>query len=194
MMNPSRFLMLSGVLLAMAGCSPAVRQGPPAPIIGPGGSGAPAPTAASSGNVSVTPLKAPEITPVEQQPVQTFRRPELATESTPEPVPASAPRDDEREQVALAKPRSMSKAVKTLVDQAELQRSSGDLTGAAATLERALRIEPDNGYVWNRLANVRAAQGQAGLAGELAAKSNTFAGGDESLRRDNDRLIARSRK
>lgn len=194
MINPSRFLMLSGVLLAVAACSPAVRQGPPAPIIGPGGSGAPAPTAASSGNVSVTPLKAPEITPVDQEPVQTFRRPESATESTPEPAPASAPRDDEREQVALAKPRTMSKAVKTLVDQAELQRAAGDLTGAAATLERALRIEPDNGYVWNRLANVRAAQGQAGLAGELAAKSNTFAGGDESLRRDNDRLIARSRK
>jgi Tfp pilus assembly protein PilF len=88
----------------------------------------------------------------------------------------------------------MSKAVKTLVDQAELQRAAGDLTGAAATLERALRIEPDSGYVWNRLAHVRAAQGQAGLAGELAAKSNTFAGGDESLRRDNDQLIARSRK
>ncbi len=149
MMNPSRFLMLSGVLLAMAACSPAVRQGPPAPIIGPGGSGAPAPTAASSGNVSVTPLKAPEITPVDQEPVQTFRRPESATESTPEPVPASAPRDDEREQVALAKPRTMSKAVKTLVDQAELQRAAGDLTGAAATLERALRIEPDtSGTGW----------------------------------------------
>jgi len=48
--------------------------------------------------------------------------------------------------------------------------------------------------VWNRLAHVRAEQGQAGLAGELAAKSNAFAGGDESLKRDNDRLIARSRK
>lgn len=194
MINPSRFLMLSGVLLAVAACSPAVRQGPPAPVIGPGGSGVPAPSSASSGNVTVTPLKPPEITPVEQQPIQTFRRPEPAAASAPEPARAAAPRDDEREQVALAKPRSMSKAVKTLVDQAELQRAAGDLTGAAATLERALRIEPDNGYVWNRLAHVRAAQGQAGLAGELAAKSNTFAGGDEGLRRDNDGLIARSRK
>ena len=68
------------------------------------------------------------------------------------------------------------------------------MTGAAATIERALRIEPDSAYVWNRLAHVRAEQGQSGLAGELAAKSNAFAGGDESLKRDNDRLIARSRK
>lgn len=191
MTNPTRILMLSGLLLALAGCSPAVRQGPPAPIIGPGGAGAPSPVA--SGNVTVTPLKAPEITPVEQTPVQTYRRPEAA--ETTEAATGAEPRGDEPEQVALATPpRSMSKAVKTLVQQAELQRSSGDLTGAAATLERALRIEPDSAYVWNRLAHVRAEQGQAGLAGELAAKSNAFAGSDEALKRDNERLIARSRK
>ena len=90
--------------------------------------------------------------------------------------------------------RSMSKAVRTLLQQAELQRSSGDLTGAAATLERALRIEPESAYVWNRLAHVRAQQGQTGLAAELAAKSSSFAGTDETLKRDNDRLIARARQ
>jgi hypothetical protein len=196
MTNPMRILMLSGLLLAVVGCSPAVRQGPPAPIIGPGGSGAPGP--ASPGNVEVTPLKPAEITPVEQAPVQTYQRPEPASPQdsgvTREPVPAVQAGGAERETVAMATPpRSMSKAVKTLLQQAELQRSSGDLTGAAATLERALRIEPESAYVWNRLAHVRAEQGQAGLAGELAAKSNAFAGGDETLERDNDKLIARSR-
>ena len=197
MTNPTRILMLSGLLLAVAGCSPAVRQGPPAPIIGPGSSGAPSP--ASPGNVEVTPLKPPEITPTEQVPVQTFQRPEPESPRDSgavvrEPAPAVQPGSVERETVAMATPpRSMSKAVKTLLQQAELQRSSGDLTGAAATLERALRIEPDSGYVWNRLAHVRAEQGQAGLAGELAAKSNAFAGGDETLKRDNDKLIARSK-
>jgi Flp pilus assembly protein TadD len=190
MTHPTRILMLSGLLLVVAGCSPAVRQGPPAPIIGPGGSGTPSP--ASSGNVEVTPLKAPEITPVEQTPVQTYQRPEAAAPR--EPAAAAETAAGERETVAMATPpRSMSKAVKTLLQQAELQRSSDDLTGAAATLERALRIEPDSAYVWNRLAHVRAEQGQAGLAGELAAKSNAFAGGDETLKRDNDKLIARSR-
>ena len=194
MTNPTRILLLSGWLLAMAGCSPAVRQGPPAPIIGPGGSAAPP---ASSGNVTVTPLKAPEITTVEQTPAPTAPRPEAAAPrepAAPAAPAASQPAGEDREQVALAAPRTMSKAVKTLLQQAELQRSAGDLTGAAATLERALRIEPDSAYVWNRLAHVRAEQGQSGLAGELAAKSNAFAGGDESLKRDNDRLIARSRK
>lgn len=191
MTNSMRILLLLGSLLAMAGCSPAVRQGPPAPIIGPGGSPAPA----SAGNVTVTPLKAPEITTIEQTPVQAYERPGASAPREPAVPAAGQPAGDEREQVAMATPpRSMSKAVKTLLQQAELQRSAGDLTGAAATLERALRIEPDSAYVWNRLAHVRAEQGQAGLAGELAAKSNAFAGGDEGLKRDNEGLIARSRK
>jgi len=206
MTTQTRILMISGLLLAVTGCSPAVRQGPPAPIIGPGGAGtgmsggaAPAP----SGNVTVTPLKAPEITTVEQTPVKTYQRsdtPPPAQEPVPAARPAassgaSAPPASDRETVALATPSPpMSKAVKTLLQQAELQRTSGDLTGAAATLERALRIEPENGYVWNRLAHIRAEQGNAGLAGELAAKSDSFAGGDQNLKRDNAKLIAQSRK
>jgi hypothetical protein len=193
MTNPTRILLLSGSLLVIAGCSPAVRQGPPAPIIGPGGKAAPAP--ASAGEVTVTPLKAPEITTVEQTPVRSYERPDASAPREPAPPTAAQAGGEDREQVAMATPpRSMSKAVKTLLQQAELQRSAGDLTAAAATLERALRIEPDSAYVWNRLAHVRAEQGQAGLAGELAAKSNAFAGGDDGLKRDNDTLIARSRK
>jgi len=45
--------------------------GPSRPIIGTGG--VPAPGPASSGNVTVTPLKAPEITTVEQTPVKTYQ-------------------------------------------------------------------------------------------------------------------------
>lgn len=201
MNNRFRLLSLAAVLFAMAGCSPAVRQGPPAPVVGPGGSGA-TPPPASSGNVTVTPLKAPEIQAVEQTPVQAYRGPESTApmQAVPEPAgapaaAASPPVASANEQVAMVTPsRPMSKAVRTLLQQAELQRSSGDLTGAAATLERALRIEPESAYVWNRLAHVRAQQGQAGLAAELAAKSSSFAGTDETLKRDNDRLIARARQ
>lgn len=194
MNNRYRLLALAAVLLAMAGCSPAVREGPPAPVIGPGGTGA---TPPASGNVTVTPLQAPEIQAVEQTPVQTYRGPESTApmQATPEPAGTSSPVAGAGEQVAMVTPsRPMSKAVRTLLQQAELQRSSGDLTGAAATLERALRIEPENAYVWNRLAHVRAQQGQAGLAAELAAKSSSFAGTDETLKRDNDRLVAAARQ
>ena len=193
MKTHTRILTLTGLLLVMAGCSPSVRQGPPAPVVGPGAAGAAAPPAS---NVTVTPLKEPEITAVEQTPAPPYRGPEGATPPAAAAPGGSAPAVAAgSEQVAMVTPsRSMSKAVRTLLQQAELQRSSGDLTGAAATLERALRIEPQSAYVWNRLAHVRAEQGQAGLAGELAAKSNAFVGTDETLRRDNDNLIARAKQ
>jgi hypothetical protein len=194
MKTQTRILTLIGLLLALAGCSPAVRQGPPAPIVGPGGASAAPPQ--SSGNVAVTPLQAPEIQAVEQVPARPYGGAEApaAPAAVAEPLPAagSAPG---REQVAMITPsRPMSKAVQTLLQQAELQRASGDLVGAAATLERALRIEPESAYVWNRLAHVRAQQGQAGLAAELAAKSNSFVGTDETLKGDNNALIARARR
>ena len=199
---------LLGLALTVSGCSTPIRQGPPAPVIGPGGAGATPPKAAP-GNVAVTPLEPPKVQAVQQEGTQPlgFQRvpPETVAAGGPPSASgssaaagataaaANAPRGG-AETVALATPAGTSKAVKTLLQQADLQRSSGDLTGAAATLERALRIEPENAYVWNRLAHVRFKQGQAGLAGELAAKSNAFAGNDDAIRRDNDSLIARSRK
>jgi hypothetical protein len=208
-------VLLLGLALAVAACTPAVRQGPPAPIVGPGGAGAgPATTTQKTpaGDVAVTPLEPPKVQAVSKDGAQPlgFQRvsPEVvaaggtapATSSpaatsatgTAEAPRVSTPPRAGTETVALATPAGTSKAVKTLLQQAELQRSSGDLTGAAATLERALRIEPENAYVWNRLAHVRLKQGQNGLAAELAAKSNAFAGADDAVRRDNDALIARA--
>ena len=200
-------LAMLGLALAVAACSPAVRQGPPAPIVGPGGSAAgPATTTqkTAGGDVAVTPLEPPKVQPIQQEGAQPigFQRvpPETvaggaapaAAAPSAATLPKTSPPRGGTETVALATPAGTSKAVKTLLQQADLQRSSGDLTGAAATLERALRIEPENAYVWNRLAHVRAKQGNGGLAAELAAKSNAFAGGDEAIKRDNDALIARS--
>ncbi|WP_295390602.1 tetratricopeptide repeat protein, partial [Thiolapillus sp.] len=85
------------------------------------------------------------------------------------------------------------RAVQALSRRAEDQRASGQLVAAAASLERALRIEPKNAVLWNRLAHVRYEQKQYALASSLAAKSNAFAGQDQALRADNNKLISRSR-
>ena len=63
---------------------------------------------------------------------------------------------------------------------------------AANTLERALRIEPNNGLVWNRLAHLRFEQGQYGQAVNLAEKSRALAGADAALKADNESLIRRA--
>ncbi len=81
-----------------------------------------------------------------------------------------------------------------LVEEAEAQRKRGDFPGAAATLERALRIEPRDPHLWNRLAHVRLEQGRFDLAGDLAAKSSALAGDNSGLKRDNWLVIARARR
>jgi Tfp pilus assembly protein PilF len=86
------------------------------------------------------------------------------------------------------------KAVTALLETANRQEAAGDHAAAVGTIERALRIEPRNAHLWNRLAHLRFAQGQTGLAGDLAAKSSALAGADVALKRDNWLLIARVRR
>jgi cytochrome c-type biogenesis protein CcmH/NrfG len=80
--------------------------------------------------------------------------------------------------------------VRVLLQRAEQQRRAGELVAAVSTLERALRIEPDNPLIWNRLAHVRLVQGRYRQAAGLAAKSSALAGDDAALKADNQRIIA----
>ncbi|WPL18082.1 hypothetical protein Thiowin_03133 [Thiorhodovibrio winogradskyi] len=84
--------------------------------------------------------------------------------------------------------------VDALVRQAESQRQSSDYAGAAATLERALRLQSREGYLWNRLAHVRLEQGLATQAANLAGRANDLSGDSDSLKRDNWRVIADARQ
>ena len=111
----------------------------------------------------------------EQQPEQ--------AETPPEPPPPPAV-STQKENVAIA----------GLMESARSASASGDLAGAAASLERALRIEPRNPRLWHELARVRLKQGQFAQAESVAARSNSWAGDDRGLRSENWRLIAESRR
>lgn len=91
-------------------------------------------------------------------------------------------------------PAGGSPAVASLLGQAEAASRERDWSAAAVSLERGLRIEPRNPVLWNRLAEVRLQQGQYRQAEQLAAKSNSLAGGDRLLQARNWRLIARARR
>jgi tetratricopeptide (TPR) repeat protein len=84
-------------------------------------------------------------------------------------------------------------AVVALVDQSGSYQVSGDADAAAASLERALRIEPRNARLWQRLARVRLEQGEAAQAEQLALKSNALARTDQQLRAENWRIVAQAR-
>lgn len=89
---------------------------------------------------------------------------------------------------------SDSPAVIALLDRAHTQYQGHDLNSAAASLERALRIEPRNPQLWQRLANIRLEQGQWGQASQMAARSNSYAGRDSGLRARNWEIIAAARR
>jgi len=115
-----------------------------------------------------------------------------------EPRPAAEPKGAEvqayrpPQQVVLARPQP-ARAVQVLMDRADDQRRAGDPAAAAASLERALRIEPRNARLWNRLAHVRMQLSEFDRVEQFAAKSNALAGSDDGLRADNWQLIADSR-
>ncbi|HMC36070.1 MAG TPA: tetratricopeptide repeat protein [Myxococcales bacterium] len=89
--------------------------------------------------------------------------------------------------------RTENLAIAALMDGARADAAAGRLTNAAASLERALRIEPRNPRLWQELARVRLKQGDYAQAESTAARSNSWAGGDNQLRAENWRLIARAR-
>ncbi len=88
---------------------------------------------------------------------------------------------------------SDNRAVIALVGRARLDAGAGQREAAGASLERALRIEPRNAWLWHELAQVRHAQGQYAQAIALARKSISFAGGDKRLLAFNWRVIGNAR-
>jgi len=107
-----------------------------------------------------------------------------------QPAPVSAPAPAPAPPAA----RTENAAIAGLLDSARADAASGRLANAAASLERALRIEPRNPRLWQELARVRLKQGEYAQAESTAARSNSWAGEDSSLRAENWRLIARARE
>jgi len=110
------------------------------------------------------------------------RGPEPAPPPEAQQLPAPPP---ER----VPPPRAETTAVAGLMESARADTAAGRLPNAAATLERALRIEPRNARLWHDLAQVRFRQRDYAQAESLAARSNTLAGNDTDLRAANQRLI-----
>jgi Tfp pilus assembly protein PilF len=84
-------------------------------------------------------------------------------------------------------------AVAGLMETARADAAAGRLPSAAASLERALRIEPRNPRLWQQLARVRLQQGDFAQAESLAARSNSYAGSDSTLRAENQRIVDEAR-
>ncbi len=86
------------------------------------------------------------------------------------------------------------RAAASLLARADTHVQAGQWEQAAALLERALRIEPRNAWLWHHLATVRLRQGRYAQAVSLANKSSSLAPGDAALQAKNRRLIEEARE
>jgi tetratricopeptide (TPR) repeat protein len=86
-------------------------------------------------------------------------------------------------------PAQSNSASTTLIETASRQYENGQLDQAAATLERALHIQPNNPATLHYLGVLRLQQGQYQQAETLAMRSNMRVGGNVQLRNRNFQLI-----
>lgn len=167
-------LLLLGITLTLSGCAISPNS---APVEDRSGGAA----SRSETAVMQTP-EGVEVFPAQSAPLTQHSMEQH--EATPEAPPQSAPPEA----------AAQSPAVVALLDNADRQAGSGNLDSAAAALERALRIEPRNARLWQRLADIRLRQKQPDQAESLALKSNTLAVGDNATQAGNWRIIAKARR
>jgi predicted Zn-dependent protease len=108
-------------------------------------------------------------------------------QATPVPTPGV-----EGGQPAAPKQFRLGTAASALVAQSHQQASGGNYQAAGATLERALRIEPENPLLYIELGQVRIQEGNAPQADGFGHKALALATGDPQAQAQAWRLIADS--
>jgi Flp pilus assembly protein TadD len=95
-------------------------------------------------------------------------------------------------QSASTAPRASNPATQELLAQSRAARTAGNLTGAAVSVERALRIDPNDPELWLEFGQIQLASGDNGQAAALARKALTLAGDDRDLAARAERLLRAS--
>jgi predicted Zn-dependent protease len=84
----------------------------------------------------------------------------------------------------------LSPATRSLVTQARNLMSHGDFDAASSTLDRALRIEPNNPLLWIELGRLRLAESDAHQAEGCGRKALALASGDPGTQKQAGMLLA----
>ena len=88
----------------------------------------------------------------------------------------------------------MSPASESLLAQARAQRNAGEPGQASMTLERAIRIDPDQPALWLELARVHFDDGNFTQAEQLARKAGALAPPAGPLRSSIDAVVEEARR
>lgn len=136
----------------------------------------PSPPPARVPPASSSPSPAPEVPP--SAPVQ-------PPPSPPQSVPPAS-----RNSTAPSRPQSdASGASGALLAQARDQRAAGSLTQATASIERALRLDPNNAELWVERGEIALQTGNAAQAGTMARKALSLAGTNSAISARAQRLL-----
>ena len=108
----------------------------------------------------------------------------------PAPPPATAPIPAPAPRPAPPRENHLSPATSSLVTQAHGLMAHGDLDGASATLDRALRIEPNNPLLWVERGKLRLTENDPRQAESCARKALALASGDRAAQAQSGHLLA----
>jgi predicted Zn-dependent protease len=106
------------------------------------------------------------------------------------PQPSQSPSQPAPHAPPPARENHLSAATRSLVTQARTQVAHGDLPAASSTLDRALRIEPNNPLLWIELGRLRLAESDAHQAEGCGRKALALASGDRLAQAQAGRLLA----
>jgi len=209
-MSLKRLVIICTLPSFLAGCAEFYGSQPPAPVYGgqpksqkPSVSSqkkARSPSAASKEIVKTQPLKdfsaikseplaPPPLPPSEPTPTEPVTLEALEPSSPPPPPPSELTPFQPIEATVPLSP-----VVGALVSAANQNSKAGDLDSAAASIERAIRIEPRNATLFYKLALLRLQQSKPRLAEDLAKKSALLASTDNTLKKHCWLLIAHARE
>lgn len=137
-----------------------------------------------------TGMQGPDAPPIDTATTDTPTPPDVTDNTgTDTSTPLDTPLDTPVEPL----PPSANPAVIALLDTAETDAGSGRLPTAIASVERALRIEPKNPVLWQKLAALKLQKGDYQQAENFAARSNSWAGSNKALMAKNWRIISEAR-
>jgi Tfp pilus assembly protein PilF len=88
----------------------------------------------------------------------------------------------------------MAPASQALLKESRRYQAGGEYPQAAASIERALRIEPRQPLLWLELGQIRLREGNRAQAESMARKALSLASGDATLESQALELIARARE
>ena len=142
---------------------------------------------------TTNPYTAEPSTPVASVPptatAPTAGEPELQTQGIAPTAPVEEP---EALPPVTRRSYSLNPASRALVAQATTQRNRKNFMQAAATLERALRIEPNNPLLWLEYGELRMDEGNYAQAESMGRKAAALAVGDPRAQSNAWQLVADS--